>query len=201
MPELEQNQSEPKAFTVPVGISNRHIHLTKEDLEQLFGKGYELTKVKDLTQPGEYAANEKVIIVGPKGAMEGVRVLGPLRKRTQIEISLTDSYKLGVKPPVRDSGDLEGSPGITIVGPKGSVILQEGVIVAARHIHLHTSEAEELGVENGQRVRVEVEGDRSVVFNNVLLRVSPKYAKEIHFDTDEANGAMLKNGDLVKVLL
>lgn len=197
MAELEQVE---RGFTVPVGISNRHIHLSQEDLDTLFGKDYELTKVKDLTQPGEFAAQEKVIIAGPKGTIEGVRVLGPLRKRTQIEVSLTDSYKLGVKPPVRDSGDLAGSPGISIVGPKGTVILEEGVIIAARHIHLHTSEAEELGVENGQRVRVEVQGERGLVFNNVLLRVSPKYAKEIHLDTDEANSAMLKNGDEVRVL-
>lgn len=190
-----------KNLIVPLGISNRHIHLCKSDLETLFGKGYELTKVKDLKQPGEFAAKEKVIIVGPKSSIEGVRVLGPLRKSTQIEVSLTDSYKLGIKPPVRDSGDLDGSPGITIVGPQGTVILKEGVIIAARHIHLHTSEAEEFGVKNGQRVQVEVEGERAVVFKNVLLRVSPNYAKEIHLDTDEANGALLKNGDLLKVLL
>lgn len=201
MTELRQVDEENKVFTVPVGISNRHIHLTQEDLETLFGKGYELTKVKDLSQPGEYAAKEKVIIVGPKGSIEGVRVLGPLRKKTQVEISLTDAYKLGVKPPVRESGKLTDSPGITVVGSQGTIILNEGVILAARHIHLHTSEAEELGVENGQRVQVEVDNERGVIFKNVLLRVGPNYAKELHLDTDEANGALLNNGDVVKVLL
>jgi putative phosphotransacetylase len=201
MSEAEQMVKKESNLTVPLGISNRHIHLTEADLEILFGKGYELTKIKDLKQPGEYAAKEKVIIVGPKGSIEGVRVLGPLRKRTQIEISLTDSYKLGVKPPVKDSGDLDGSPGITIVGPQGTVILKEGVILAARHIHLHTSEAEEFGLENGQRVQVEVQGERGIVFSNVLLRVGSNYAKEIHLDTDEANAAMVKNGEEIKVLL
>lgn len=201
MPELEQTESLPKVITVPVGISNRHIHLTNGDLEVLFGKGYELTKIKDLNQPGEYAAQETVTIVGPKGAIEGVRILGPTRKKSQVEISLTDSFKLGVKPPVRDSGHLDESPGITIVGPKGAITLPEGVILAARHIHMHTSEAEELGLKNGQKVQVETSGDREIIFKNVLLRVSPNYTKEIHLDTDEANGAMLKNGDMVKVLL
>lgn len=187
-------------ITVPVGISNRHVHVTVEDLETLFGQGYQLTKIKDLSQPGEFAAQETVIIAGPKGAIEGVRILGPTRKKTQVEVSLTDSFKLGVKPPVRESGNLEDTPGIALIGPKGVVALKEGVILAARHIHMHPDEAAKYGLENGQTVRVEVPGERGIVFDNVLLRVSPKYATELHVDTDEANCALLKNGDRVKVL-
>lgn len=187
-------------IVVPVGISNRHVHLTAQDLAMLFGDAYQLTLWKELTQPGEFAARETVTLVGPKGVIEGVRVLGPVRSKTQVEVSMTDSYKLGIKPPVRDSGDIEGTPGIAVVGPKGVVPLQQGLILAARHIHMHTDDALKYGLENGQRVRVEVPGDRGVVFNNVLLRVSPKYTTEIHVDTDEANCALLKNGDKVEIL-
>jgi len=201
MPEFEQAERTQKDFMVPLGISNRHIHLTQGDFDILFGPDAALTRVKDLTQPGEFAAKEKVIVAGAKGCLEGVRIIGPLRKKTQIEISLTDSYKLGIMPPVRDSGDVEGSPGITVVGPQGTVVLKQGAILAARHIHLNTTEAEELGVKNGQRVRIDIQGERGVIFKNVLLRVGPKYARELHLDTDEANSALLKNGDLVKVLI
>lgn len=186
---------------VPVGVSNRHVHLTQEHVEILFGAGHQLTRIKDLTQPGEFAAEERVTLVGPKGAIEGVRVLGPTRKQTQVEISVTDSFKLGVRPQVRDSGNLAGTPGVELVGPKGSVTLPEGVIIAARHIHVPQVEAEKYGLENGQKVRVEVGGERGIIFQNVLLRVSPKYALEFHVDMDEANCALLKNGDQVKVLL
>lgn len=186
---------------VPVGVSNRHVHLSDEHLEILFGAGHKLTKLKDLTQPGEFAAEEKVTLVGPKGAIEGVRVLGPTRKQTQVEISVTDSFRLGIKPPVRDSGNLAGTPGVELIGPKGSVTLPEGVIIAARHIHINSEEALKYGLENGQKVRVEVGGERGIIFNNVLIRVSPKYALEFHVDLDEANCALLKNCDRVKVLL
>ncbi|WP_227767055.1 phosphate propanoyltransferase [Zhaonella formicivorans] len=205
MPDFDQvdRAGEPVGgmeITVPVGISNRHVHVTVGDLDTLFGQGYQLTKIKDLSQPGEFAAQETVIIAGPKGAIEGVRILGPTRKKTQVEVSLTDSFKLGVKPPVRESGNLEDTPGIALIGPKGVVALKEGVILAARHIHMHPDEAAKYGLENGQTVRVEVPGERGIVFDNVLLRVSPKYATELHVDTDEANCALLKNGDRVKVL-
>lgn len=186
---------------VPVGVSNRHVHLSDEHLEILFGAGHKLTKLKDLTQPGEFAAEEKVTLVGPKGTIEGVRVLGPTRKQTQVEISVTDSFRLGIKPPVRDSGNLAGTPGVELIGPKGSVTLPEGVIIAARHIHINSEEAFKYGLENGQKVRVEVGGERGIIFNNVLIRVSPKYALEFHVDLDEANCALLKNCDRVKVLL
>jgi putative phosphotransacetylase len=185
---------------VPVGISNRHVHVTQEDLELLFGPGYQLTLKKDLSQPGQFAAEETVNLIGPKGPIQKVRILGPVRPQTQVEISLTDSFALGVKPPVRDSGDLSETPGITIEGPKGKIEIKEGVIIAQRHLHLHTTEAEELGLKDKEYISVKTEGPRSVVFENVLVRVSPKYAKDLHVDTDEANAAALKNGDLVTII-
>ncbi|MCG8541832.1 MAG: phosphate propanoyltransferase, partial [Clostridia bacterium] len=167
---------------VSVGLSNRHIHLTQEHVEDLFGKGYELTKLKDLVQPGQYACHEKVDLVGPKGTIKGVRVLGPARRKTQVEISLADGYVLGVKSPIRDSGDLAGSPGIKIVGPKGEVNIEEGVIVAARHIHMHTSDGERLGLRDKDLVKVRVGGQRGLVFENVVIRMSLKYSLEFHVD-------------------
>lgn len=185
---------------VPVGLSNRHIHLSKEHIEILFGKGYELTNFKDLSQPGQYASKEKVDIEGPKGTLKGVRVLGPARAKTQAEISLTDGFVLGVKPPVKNSGDLEGSPGAKIIGPKGEVTIEEGIIAAARHIHMHTSDAEKLGLMDKDIVKVKVGGSRGLVFENVLVRVNPQYALEMHVDIDEGNAACIKNGDLVEVI-
>ncbi|HEY8343716.1 MAG TPA: phosphate propanoyltransferase [Bacillota bacterium] len=185
---------------VPVGISNRHVHLSQEDLELLFGPGYQLTFKKDLSQPGQFAAEETVDLIGPKGSIKKVRILGPVRLQTQVEVSITDCFALGVKPPVRDSGDLAGTPGLTIEGPKGKIDLQEGVIIAQRHLHLHTTEAEELGLKDKDYISVKTEGPRSVVFENVLVRVGPKYAKDLHVDTDEANAAALKNGDLVTII-
>ncbi len=189
------------AMKLPIALSNRHLHLSKEDIEILFGAGYELSKLKDLSQPGQFAAEEKVDIVGPKGVLKGVRVLGPARAKTQIEISLTDGFVLGVNPPVRDSGDTAESPGVTIIGPKGEVQLKEGVIAASRHIHMHTSDAERFGVVDKQRVKVRTSGDRSVVFENVLVRVHPTYALEMHVDVDEGNAASVKNGELVELII
>ncbi|RKD27655.1 putative phosphotransacetylase [Caminicella sporogenes DSM 14501] len=185
---------------IPVGLSNRHVHLSKEHIDILFGEGYELTKFKDLSQPGQYACNEKVDIVGPKGTLKGVRILGPARGQTQVEISITDGFVLGVKPPVRDSGDLKDSPGVKIIGPKGEVELKEGVIAAARHIHMHTSDAEKFGVKDKDIVKVKVEGKRGLIFENVLVRVNPNYALEFHVDIDEGNAACLKNGDKVELI-
>lgn len=186
---------------IVVGVSNRHVHLSKEDIEILFGKGYELKPVKDLGQPGQYAADEKVIIVGPKGAIEQVRVLGPARNNTQIEISKTDAFKLGLNPPVRDSGDIENTPGIVIVGPKGTVIKDKGVILAKRHIHMHPKDAQHYGVKDKDIVKVVCEKEgRRLIFDDVLVRVSEKFALEFHVDTDEANAALLKNGDLVWII-
>ncbi len=185
---------------IPAALSNRHLHLAQEHIDQLFGKKYNLCTLKDLSQPGQFACEEKVDIIGPKGEIKGIRVLGPARSQTQIEVSVSDSFILGVKPPVRDSGDIEGSPGLTLRGPKGEVKLDKGVIIAARHIHMHTSDAEKFNVQDKQKVKVRTSGERAVVFENVLVRVSPKYALEMHLDTDEGNAANLRNGTLVELI-
>lgn len=185
---------------VPVGLSNKHIHLSQEHLDILFGEGYELKKFKDLSQPGQYAAEEKVDVVGVKGTLKGVRILGPVRKETQVEVSLADGFVLGVIPPVRDSGDLIDSPGAKIVGPKGEVVIEKGIIAAARHIHMHTSDAENFGVVDKEEVSVRVEGKRGLIFENVLVRVNKDYALEMHVDIEEGNAAGLKNGALVELI-
>ena len=185
---------------VKVGVSNRHIHLDRTAMDVLFGKDSELHPMKDLGQPGQYAAEETVTLKGPRGELKRVRVLGPLRAQTQVEISVTDGFSVGVKAPIRESGQLEGTPGIEVIGPKGSVVLEEGVIVALRHIHMHTDDAKRFGVENGQIVKVKVGGDRGGILDNVVIRVSPKFALEMHIDVDEANGLGVANGDFVEVL-
>lgn len=185
---------------VTVGVSNRHIHLNAEHAEKLFGKGYTFTKLKSLRQPDQYACQETVTVTGPKGSIPNVRVLGPLRSYTQVEISKTDSYVLGINAPVRDSGDIEDTPGIVVTGPKGSVVLDKGVILPFRHLHLHPDDAEELGVKDKDLVAVKTTGQRMVILENVLCRVSPHYLLEFHIDTDEANAAGLRNGDLVQVV-
>lgn len=184
---------------VILGISNKHIHLKQEDIETLFGKGYELTNMKDLKQPGQYAAKETVKVIGPKGSFDRVRILGPARPESQIEISLTDARSLGINAPVCESGHLEGTPGITLEGPCGKVELDRGVIVALRHIHMPVDVAEKLGVQDKDYVCVETEGVRKTIFCNVLARVSEKFDYEMHLDTDEANAAGLKNNDYLKI--
>lgn len=188
------------SFKLPIALSNKHIHLGQEDLDVLFGKGYELTVKKDLSQPGQYACEERVDIVGPKGTLKGVRVLGPVRGRTQIEVSISDAFKLGVTPVVKNSGDVEGTPGAKIVGPKGEVELKDGVMVAARHIHMHTTDGEKFGVKDGDIVKVKTEGMRAVIFENVLVRVKENFALEMHVDIEEGNAAGVKNGDLVELI-
>ena len=185
---------------VPVGISNRHVHLSKMDLDTLFGQGFQLSIMKELSQPGQYASEQKVILVGPGGVIENVRILGPVRDQTQVEVSLSDCFKLGIKAPIRDSGDLKGSSGITLVGPKGSVTISEGTIIAARHIHMHTEDAKRFGVVDKERVCVKVPGSRGLVFGEVLVRVSEKYQLEMHVDLDEANAAGLKNQDTLEII-
>lgn len=184
---------------VPVGLSNRHVHLSQEHINILFGEGYELTKFKDLSQPGQYAANEKIDVVGPKGKLN-MRVLGPARNESQVEISVTDGFVLGVNPPVRDSGDLLDSPGAKLVGPKGEVAIDKGIIAAARHIHMHTTDAETFGVKDREIVSVRVGGKRGLIFENVLVRVHPTFALEFHLDIDEGNAAGLINGAELEVL-
>ena len=187
---------------IPVGISNRHIHLSRADLEILFGTGYELTPMKDLSQPGQYACKETLTILGPSmRAIEGVRVLGPLRKESQVEISRTDSFTLKVKPPVRESGSLEGSAPIIIVGPKGVVSLSKGCIIANRHIHMHTDDARRFGVSDGDYVNVDVaSGARRTRWFDVQVRVNPQFALEMHVDTDDANAVGIGNGARVTLV-
>ena len=186
---------------VSVGISNRHIHLTKEHVEILFGKGYQLTKIKDLSQPGQFACKEQLTIIGPSmKPIEGVRVLGPERKQSQVEISRTDSFILKVKPPVRESGSLTGSSPITIIGPKGIVTLSEGCIIANRHIHMSIEDGAHYGVSDGEYVDVEMGGIRRSLFYDVQIRVNKDFRLEMHIDTDDANAAGVSNGDKVKII-
>lgn len=188
--------------TIPVAVSARHIHLTQPMVERLFGPGHTLTPKKPLSQPGQFACEEQLTLIGPKRSIEGVRVLGPVRRRNQVEISRTDEFWLGVDAPVRNSGDVSNSPGITLEGPAGRVTLREGLICAARHIHMTPPDAEAFGVENGDIVEVAIDSNgRDLVFGDVLIRVSPKFATEMHVDTDEANAAELSRdaeGLLVK---
>ena len=186
--------------TIPIGISNRHVHLSQEDLIALFGREANLNIFKELSQPGQYASVETVTLVGPKGVIEKVRVLGPARNKTQVEISLSDCFRLGIQAPIRDSGELQGSAGLTLVGPAGSVTLHEGAMIAARHIHMHTSDALRFGVKDGDKVNVKTSGQRVMVFLEVLVRVSDKYKLEMHVDIDEANAASLNNGDTVQII-
>ncbi len=173
-----------------VETSARHVHLTQEDLETLFGKGYELTKKKDLSQPGQYACEERVTVVGPKKEMPGVSILGPVRPASQVEISLTDARSIGIAAPIRESGDIAGSGACKLVGPCGEVELKEGVIAAKRHIHATPEDAEKLGVADKEIVSVKVSTpERSLVFGDVVVRVSPKFALAMHIDTDESNAA------------
>ena len=186
---------------VPVGVSNRHIHLNKADLETLFGEGYELTPMKDLSQPGQYACKETLTLIGPAmRPIENVRVLGPLRNKSQVEISATDSYVLKVKPPVRESGNITGSAGITILGPKGVVRLKEGCIIANRHIHMSPADGKRFGVADGDTVIVDANGKRRTRWYDVQVRVSPDFVLEMHVDTDDANAVGLGNGSKVKIV-
>jgi len=172
---------------IPVGISNRHIHLSKNDLDILFGSRYLLTNVKDLLQTGQYACKETLAICGPKGVIEKVRVLGPLRHKTQVEILKGDCFRLGVKTGLRQSGDLDGTPGITLVGPNGSVQIKEGVIVAKRHIHMLPEDALKFGVNDKDNVKIKIKGERGGIFDQVSIRVSNESKLEFHLDTEEAN--------------
>ncbi len=179
----------------PVGISNRHLHLNRADMDKLFGEGAELTNIKDLTQPGQYACKEMVTIVGPKGSLEKVRILGPLRKETQIELAQTDARKIGIKAPLRNSGDLEGTPGCILIGPKGYLVLEQGCIVARPHIHLHTTDGERLGIKDKEVVDVFFKTVKPTLMCGITARVHPQFAFDMHIDTDEANAMQVKDGD------
>jgi putative phosphotransacetylase len=197
---MQKQQEKGNGFLVPVGVSNRHIHLSQEHVEALFGPGYQLTKKKEL-MGGQFASNECCTIVGLKlRAIENVRVLGPARKSTQVEISSTDARKLGINVPVRESGDIAGSAPIAIVGPKGAIYCKEGCIVAARHIHMSPADAAACGVNDGDYVSVKVENERGTTFNNVKIRVDESFTLEMHIDTDEANASEIKQGYKVTVI-
>ncbi len=192
---MENNQ-------VTVEISARHIHLSQKDLETLFGEGYELTVKKMLSQPGQFACEERVTVVGPKRELAGVSILGPVRKDTQVELSLTDARSIGVKAPVRESGDIAGSAGCKLVGPKGEIEITEGAIAAKRHIHATTADAERMGLEDKQIVKVEVPttDGRSLIFGDVVVRVSDSYALAMHIDTDESNAAAMAPNSIGTVI-
>ena len=183
-----------KKIPIPLEVSAHHLHLAQEHVNALFGKDYELTVLSDLSQPGQYACNERVNLIGPKGTVKNVRVLGPTRKDTQVEIALTEQFKLGISPPIRESGQVEKSPGVTLEGPDGRVELDQGVICALRHIHMTPEDALGLGLKDKDMVRVRVEGSRELIFGDVLVRVNPDYRLAMHIDTDEANAAHIKTG-------
>lgn len=181
--------------------SGKHCHVTREALDALYGQGYELEVKNWLSQPGQYVSNQKVTVVGPKNRMD-VSIIGPCRKHTQVELSYTDAVSIGLRPPVRESGHLENSPGCTIIGPKGQVTTENGVIVAKRHIHLTPEDAERFGIHDQQIVKVRCEGPRALIFDEVVCRVSPEYATFMHIDYDELNAAAIRSKDPIgKILL
>jgi len=186
---------------IPVGISGRHLHLTQEHLEILFGQGYHLTIMKDLTQPGQYAAEEKVDVMSPAGKLlAGVRILGPVRPASQVEISKSDAIRFKFDAPVRSSGDVKGSGAATLIGPKGQVEIKEGVIIADRHIHFSVEEGKEFGVVDKQVVSIRVGGIKAGILDNVLCRVHPQFRLDCHLDTDDGSAFMLNTGDLVELV-
>ncbi|KEI92433.1 phosphate propanoyltransferase [Clostridium botulinum] len=192
---VNRNSSE-----IPVGISNRHIHLSQKDLDSLFGENYELTKIKDLSQPGQYACKEVVTICGPKGAIEKIRILGPVRSKTQVEVLAGDCIKLGAVSHVKLSGDLNRTSPITIVGPKGSVQLEEGLIVAQRHIHMTPEDAQNLGVHDGEIVSIKFEDLRGGIYNNVAVRANDASSLECHLDIEEANAMSINSKSKVTIV-
>ncbi|MCR5717022.1 MAG: phosphate propanoyltransferase [Lachnospiraceae bacterium] len=198
--ESQKTAKSEQGFLVPVGVSARHVHLTQEAVETLFGEGYQLTKKKDL-MGGQFASNEQVTIVGLKlRAIENVRILGPVRKANQVEVSATDAIKLGIKAPIRESGNIAGSAPIALVGPKGVLYLQEGCIIAQRHIHMSPADASAAGVKDGDIVSVKADNERGTIFNHVKIRVHESFTLEMHIDTDEANAAHIAQGDTVRII-
>ena len=197
---MEAGKTEKPRIKVPIGVSARHIHLTQEDVEKLFGEGYQLTKRSEL-MGGQFASNEQCTIVGLKlRAIENVRILGPVRSKSQVEISATDARTLGVKAPTRQSGDIAGSAPIALVGPKGAIYLKEGCIVAARHIHMPPADAEAAGFKDGDMVSVRMGDERGALLEQVKIRVDESFTLEMHIDTDEANACQVKQGDLAVIV-
>lgn len=179
---------------LPIWISNRHIHLSQIDAEKLFGKEHQFNSIKDLSQPGQYAYQETVSLKWPKGQIDGVRVLGPCRKQTQVELLLADNFKLGIQAPIRLSGDISATPGCEVIGPAGSIILDHGCIVAKRHLHITVAQAQDAGLVDWQEIKVKVHGERGLIFENVIVRAWDNYALDMHIDLEEANAAGLGAG-------
>lgn len=197
---LEQwNLLSTDPYQVPVGISARHVHLSRDHVELLFGAGYQLTPEKSLSQPGQFACKEQVEVCGPKGSIKKVRILGPERKQSQVEMAFSDCRILGINPPVRTSGDLKETPGILLKGPLGEVSLKEGVIIADRHIHMTPEEASWFDVSDGDRVNVLVPGEKAGVLGRVLVRVTSESRLDLHVDTDDANAFLLRQGQWVTI--
>lgn len=199
--EIKPKEKSPHLFSIPAEISNHHVHLTRDSLDILYGKNYELTKLRDLSQPGEFASNERVSVVGANmKVIEKVRILGPLREYTQAELSITDGYFLGLDLPTRISGNIKDSPSIIFIGPKGVLTLSEGAIRAARHIHMTPKDTECFQVKDGDRVKVEVSGEHGIIYKDVVIRVSQKSKLALHLDTDEANAGNIKGSGLARIL-
>ena len=198
--EIEKRMKRSK-LAIPAGVSVKHCHLTRAHFKILFGAAAEPKRVKDIKQPGFFAAEEMIDVKGPKGVLKKIRLVAPYRDHTQIEIAVSDAMAIGLNPPVRESGDIKGSAGATLIGPVGQVEIQAGVIIAQRHLHFSPSEAKNLGIASGEvvRVRAGAGGGRSTVFEDVVVRVSDKYSLEFHVDTDEANAAGIKTGDVVHI--
>jgi putative phosphotransacetylase len=192
--EVVQRIQQTQQATFEVEASGRHIHLSRKDVEALFGKGYQLTKVKDLSQPGQFVCKERITIAGPKGVFQNVVILGPERSESQVEVSLTDSRILGINTPVRESGKTQGTPGVTLINGAAVVTLDHGLIVAKRHIHMTPEDAQKSHVTNSQIVQVKVQGARPLIFADVVVRVSPHFATYMHIDYDEANACGLMKG-------
>ncbi|MBP3962740.1 phosphate propanoyltransferase [Paenibacillus lignilyticus] len=185
---------------IPVGVSGRHVHLCQKHLEVLFGTGYQLQLLRELSQPKQFAAKETVTIAGPKGAIPNVRILGPIRAATQVEISRTDGHTMGLQPKARLSGDLTGTSGVTVIGPVGTVVLPEGLIIAKRHVHMSVAEAADFQVAHGDRIMLQTDSERPLIYPDVIVRVDARFALELHIDRDEANAAGLETGDMVRVI-
>lgn len=198
--EAVRAELQKRSRQVPVGISVRHIHLSRADVDRLFGRNYQLTPKKQLSQPGQYACEECLDVIGPKGELKKVRILGPERKATQIELAQTDCRSIGVTAPVRSSGHTAGTPGITLRGPLGEITVPEGVIIADRHLHMSEGEAAAFGLKDGDHVRIQVDGVKPGVLGNVLVRAGKGHSLDLHIDTDDGNAFLLRQGQLVTVL-
>lgn len=198
--EAVRKELEKRSRQVPVGISVRHIHLSRADVDRLFGRNYQLTPKKSLSQPGQYACEECLDVIGPKGELKKVRILGPERSASQIELAQTDCRNIGIAAPVRSSGKTAGTPGVTLRGPLGEVAIPEGVIIADRHLHMSEADAAAFGLQDGDHVRIQIDGEKPGILGNVLVRAGSSHALDLHIDTDDGNAFLLKQGQLVTVL-